>query len=190
MERRKKPVRSGIIFLYILITLAVFAAVSGYFIIETYYPLKYEDIISEYSSAHGLEPEFVCAIIATESKFNPNSKSGKGAVGLMQIMPDTAEWIGGKLGIEDVSEQGLKDPETNIRIGTWYLKFLTDRYDNTSTAAAAYNAGHGNVDKWLKNTEYSYGGNTLYKIPFEETEKYVKKVKRAYEIYKKLYNLS
>ena len=88
------------------------------------------------------------------------------------------------------SEQGLKDPETNIRIGTWYLKFLTDRYDNTSTAAAAYNAGHGNVDKWLKNTEYSYGGNTLYKIPFEETEKYVKKVKRAYEIYKKLYNLS
>lgn len=189
MDQKKRDVRKGIIVLYILITAVFLCLCGGYFIIDTYYPLKYEDLVSKYADAHGMEREFVCAVIATESKFSTNTKSGKGAVGLMQIMPQTAEWVGGKLGIDDVSEESLKDPETNIRIGTWYLKFLLDRYENADTAAAAYNAGHGNVDKWLANKDYSDDGETLKDIPFEETKKYVKKVKRAYEIYKKIYSL-
>ncbi len=189
MESHKKPVRKGALFVYIVITAAVFLICGGYLFIDTYFPLKYEDVVIKYADAHGLDPNLVCGVIATESKFSSDTVSGKGAVGLMQIMPDTGEWVAGKLGIKDYSEDCLTDPVINIRIGTWYLEFLFDRYEEESTAIAAYNAGHGNVDEWLKNENYSQNGKTLYKIPFEETEKYVKKVERACEIYKTIYKV-
>ena len=108
---------------------------------------------------------------------------------LMQIMPDTGEWIAGKLRME-FSEEDLKDPAVNIRMGTWYLNFLAERFQGEQdTIIAAYNAGHGNVEKWLEEPQYSPDGRTLSVIPFDETRNYVKKVNLAYEIYKTFYQV-
>ena len=108
-------------------------------------------------------------------------------MGLMQIMPETGEWIAGKIGIEDFNAEMLEDPEVNIEMGVWYLDYLAERFDGeTDTVIAAYNAGHGNVEKWLNDGQYSADGRTLAEIPFEETRNYVKKVNRAYEIYSKI----
>ena len=105
----------------------------------------------------------------------------------MQIMPDTGKWIAEKLEVEGFSEEKLFEPETNIRFGCWYLKYLLDTFSgDRRTAAAAYNAGPGNVKKWLADERYSSGGE-LVKIPFKETERYVEKVQRAYEKYTEIY---
>ena len=150
------------------------------------YPLNHEAIISDSASEYNLKESFIAAIIKTESGFNTFAKSYKGARGLMQIMPETGDWIAEMLQ-EPNDELMLYDPEINIRFGTWYIASLIERYDNVDTALAAYNAGSGNVDEWLKNEKYSKDGKTLIKIPFKETDKYIIKVRRNRLIYEIMY---
>jgi len=151
------------------------------------YPLAYEDLIARYSDDYGLDPHLVAAIINVESGFDPEAVSRVGAQGLMQIMPETGEWIAGKLSVE--SPPNLFDPETNISMGAWYLGFLEERFGHDrDLVLAAYNAGHGRVAEWLEDPQYSDGA-VLTSIPYEETEDYVKKVNHAYEKYKEYYEV-
>ena len=153
------------------------------------YPLKYEETIVKYADQYDLDPYFVAAVINTESGFDAQAVSNAGAMGLMQVMPETGEWIAGKLGIDEFSRDMLLEPETNIEMGCWYLSFLQERFPSEEIVMAAYNAGHGKVQEWLSDPQYSADGKTLTSIPFKETDHYVKKVAKAYEEYKKHYEL-
>lgn len=154
-------------------------------VIYRLYPLEYKDEIAQYSSEYELDPYMVCAMIKAESSFRTGAVSGDGAVGLMQVLPSTGEWVAGKLDIENFSEDMLTDPAVNIRIGCWYLHYLDGLFGgNTDHMIAAYNAGQNNVLKWIAEDE------NLENIPFQETENYLNKVNAYYEIYKGLYKFS
>lgn len=152
------------------------------------YPVAYTDLIKQYAEQYDLDPYLVQAIIRCESSNKPDAVSKVGAIGLMQIMPDTGEWIGHKIDPElAYSLDMLTVPATNIEYGCWYLRFLSDRFDgNVMEIVAAYNAGHGSVEGWLKDARFSKDG-TLTTIPFEDTAKYYENVMKAYQNYKTLY---
>ena len=150
-------------------------------------PSEYAQYVSRYSSEYGVPEELIWAVIKTESNFKASAVSGVGAVGLMQLMPDTFNEITHSR-LNERLDAGMRyDPETNIRYGTYYLSYLYARYGSWSTALAAYNAGLGKVDVWLENKDYSNNGSTLNHIPYKETRNYVKKVQKALEMYEKLY---
>lgn len=152
------------------------------------FPIKYSQYINKYSSQYNLDPYLIVAIIKTESNFKDNAKSNKNALGLMQITPETGEWIAQKHNIEEFDENILLDEETNIKFGCWYIKDLYNEFnDNLENVLAAYNGGRGNVNKWLQDDRYSTDGKVLKEIPFKETAQYVKKVEFYYNLYKFLY---
>ena len=154
---------------------------------KCFYPLEYEDYIKKYGDEYGVSYELVAAVIKAESDFDPDVKSSAGAVGLMQLLPATAEEIAPKIGIE-YKEDMLTDPETNIALGCYYLAYLhKNLYENWDTACAAYNAGIGRVKGWLNDSRYSNDGKTLKYIPFEETRNYVEEIQENKEKYKELY---
>lgn len=152
------------------------------------YPLKYENYIRAYSKEYNVDPMLVAAVIRAESNYKAEAKSSKDAYGLMQITPETAKWSAEKMKLENFKVEDLYKPETNIKIGCWYLDNLNAEFGgNTDLVLAAYNGGRGNVRKWLKESDHSKDGVNLHYIPFPETDKYVKKVKVNYNIYKYLY---
>jgi soluble lytic murein transglycosylase len=153
------------------------------------YALLYADEIKKSADEFALDRYLVAAVIHCESRNVEDARSYRGAIGLMQIMPQTGEWIAEKLGIENYTEAMLLEPDHNIRFGCWYLKYLSDRYGDgdIDKVLAAYNAGPGNVEKWLNSEEYSQQGR-LTSIPFKETENYVEKVGYAARKYEELYD--
>ncbi|MBQ4265329.1 MAG: lytic transglycosylase domain-containing protein [Clostridia bacterium] len=154
------------------------------------HPLEYAGLITQYALAQDLDPALVSAVILCESSFNPQAESRLGARGLMQLMEDTAGWVAHKLDEDDASYSfdRLYDAETNIRFGTWYLGYLSRRFDGDATKiVCAYHAGQGNVDAWLKNPEYSRDGVTLDVIPTQDTATYASRVLRARDVYRKYY---
>ena len=154
-------------------------------IMKKIYPLKYNEYIEKYAKENDIEKELVYAIIKIESNFNPNAKSKKDAIGLMQIMESTGKEVGKKLELK-ITEEDLYKPKTNIKIGTKYLADLIEKYEgNYSMAIIAYNAGIGNVDKWIEEGIIKADGTDLENVPFKETNNYVRKVLRDYKIYKK-----
>ena len=154
------------------------------------HPLYYADLVVQYAQAQGLDPALVAAIILCESSFDPMAESRLGARGLMQLMEDTAGWVAHKLDEDgpDYSFDRLYDPETNIRFGTWYLGYLSRRFDgDAKKIVCAYHAGQGNVDSWLANPQYSRDGVTLDAIPTQDTAAYASRVLRAQAVYQKYY---
>ncbi len=152
------------------------------------YPEKYSEIVVPEAMKNGLEPELVYAIIKAESDFNPDAVSSAGAMGLMQMTPSTFEWVQTMIPSDPAYEkEALFDPEINIRYGCKYLSWNLKQFGDLETALCSYNAGPGNVNKWLENQEYSPDGKTLQYIPFKDTEAYVENVMRYYEKYKELY---
>lgn len=173
----------------VLLLLAIFATVAFLCIDDIeklFYQREFAEYVAKYSNEFDVPEALVYAVIRTESNFDPEARSSVGAIGLMQLMPDTLDWLA-RLLDEEAPTGEITDPETNIKYGTYYLRHLYDRFGNWDTAIAAYNAGHGRVALWLKNSEYSDDGITLKKIPFEETKNYVNKVTGNYNTYKKLY---
>ncbi len=159
------------------------AAVRG--IKSLIYPLDYQEIVIEHSAANNLQPEFVMAIIKVESNYVEDAHSGK-ASGLMQLTDETGYWVAEKLGM-NAEEIDLMDPDDNIRLGCYYIRYLIDYYNgNFDVALAAYNGGMGNVNRWLEDKRYSEDGKNLLEIPFDETRNYVKKVNKETQRYKKL----
>ena len=144
------------------------------------HPLEYEGTIRDAAAEHGVEPALVAAVIRTESGFDPDVESSQGAYGLMQIQPETAGFISERGGIAG----DYRGPKTNIRMGTWYLNYLQERYEGDERLVlAAYNSGEGQVDSWV-----SEGGFDVYRdIPFEETRQYVQDVSEARDVYEELY---
>ncbi|NJD04690.1 MAG: lytic transglycosylase domain-containing protein [Ruminiclostridium sp.] len=152
------------------------------------FPIKYREYVGAYSGKYNVDPFLVLAIIKVESKFDPDAVSPKNARGLMQISQKTGEWGAKVLKLKGYDFDSLFDPETNITIGCWYLKVLTEEFNgNTDLILAAYNGGSGNVKEWLNNRDYSSTGKSLDRVPFRETEKYIEKVGNYRSIYKMLY---
>lgn len=154
--------------------------------LHQFYP--YQRMIEKYADKHSVQPELVAAVIRAESKFRPKAVSHRGAVGLMQLMPETANWIAGELGEENITAEKLKDSEFNIRYGTWYLSALLDEFEgNEVLALAAYNAGHGNVHEWMEEHGWKNDFKQIKDIPFAETRKYVEKVLNYRKQFARLY---
>ncbi|MNE39724.1 Soluble lytic murein transglycosylase precursor [compost metagenome] len=153
------------------------------------YPVYYKADIKASASNYGLEPQLVAAIIRSESNYQTGRESRKGALGLMQIMPDTAAWVVQKAGFREVTEDMLLHrADVSIEVGTWYLHSLHKQFDHNSIAViAAYNAGPGNVRKWMDSGVWDGTQDTISQIPFGETRHYIQRVIYYYNKYKDLY---
>ena len=150
------------------------------------YPVNYIEEIQKYSNEYGVDPRVVLAIMRVESNFKSDATSKVNAKGLMQVLPDTSKHVAKLLNI-DANSIDLNDAETNIKIGTYYIKYLMKNFSNMDTVYAAYNGGIGNVNTWLKDSKYSSDGVSLYNIPSSETKHYVTKVNKALKAYEILY---
>ena len=148
----------------------------------------YAHEVESYAETYQVPLDVVYAVIETESHFDQDAQSSAGACGLMQLMPDTYNWIRGRLKEEATPEPegGIFDPETNLRYGIYYLSYLYETFGVWETAWAGYNAGPNIVKKWLQDSRYSEDGITLQTIPYTETANYVVKVGNAREYYQKL----
>ena len=157
------------------------------FIMKKLYPIEYQEYVEEYSAEFSLDKNLVYAVIKVESNFDKGAESVAGAKGLMQLMDKTAVECNskGKFGYQIPSD--LFNPESNIRLGCYYLRHLIDIYKDAEMAIIAYNGGTGNVREWLSDPELSDGSGGLKQIPYKETRKYVKKVFNTFEIYNRLY---
>lgn len=145
-------------------------------VLELTLPLRHEDIIRQQSAAKQLDPSLVAAVIYTESRFRDQT-SHAGARGLMQITPATARYIAHLSGGTAFEQGDLATPQINISYGTYYLRYLLDRYDhNEVLALAAYNGGEGNVDRWVARAHAAEAALTTAAIPFAETREYVRSV--------------
>lgn len=169
------------------VTFALLVAFGYFVVLPRVLPLEYQDLVEKYAAVYALDKSLVNGVIFSESHFEPDAVSSAGAKGLMQVTEETGRWAAEQMGLPADTVE-LTDPDTNIRIGCWYLNWLLDKFDGvTETALAGYNAGHGNVAKWLVNEEMSADGITLEEIPYEETKSYVKKVQLAQLAYRYVY---
>jgi soluble lytic murein transglycosylase len=142
------------------------------------YPLSYEQIIRGHAQNYDLDPALLAAVIYRESKFDAGAKSSSGAIGLMQLLPETAKGIALHTGGSRFMVSDLYNPEINVRYGAFYLRRLLTKYDDTRLALAAYNAGQANVDDWRANGEG---------IVFPETREYVDSVLETRDVYADAY---
>ncbi len=173
-----------------VVTLALFTALLLFIAVivivrvnrEIIYPTDYSEVVEKISLEEGVSEHIIYAVIYTESSFQKDAVSSVGAVGLMQLLPSTAEWLvereGGKY-----DESLLTDPEFNVRCGVKFLKILYDRYENWDAAHAAYHAGFTRVDGWLEEGVAYYRDGQLVGIPIEATEVYVNRLREMREKY-------
>lgn len=150
------------------------------------FPRTYREIVEEQAEVFDLPESLVYAVIKAESNFDTEAVSSVGAIGLMQMMPNTFTWMQEILH-ETYEEKALYEPEVSVRFGCALLRLLLNEYGDLTAALSAYNAGMGNVTSWLSDTAYSTDGETLSTIPFSETRMYVKKVLRYKANYEKIY---
>lgn len=151
-------------------------------ILKLSYKREYSEYVTKYSQQYKVDENLVYALIKAESNFKADAVSNKGAQGLMQLMFSTAKDVAKKSGIE-LTEENILDPEININIGTKYLATLLEKYKCVEVAIAAYNAGSGNIDKWISNGTIKADGSDIENIPFKETNTYVRKIMKAFKIY-------
>lgn len=193
MAGRKRRARVLPVLLAVLAALALIAALNGPRIgdwaMRQLYPRRFAETVSREAGEFGLSEELVYAVIRAESGFDPNARSRAGARGLMQLTDETFAWMAGEHPPENGGLSSY-DPDDNIHCGCALLRRLLDHYTLPETALAAYNAGIGNVDRWLSDPEHSDDGRTLKSIPFPETEAYVERVMKNWQIYDKLYRYS
>jgi soluble lytic murein transglycosylase len=152
-------------------------------------PLRHDDIIRQQAEEKSLDPALIAAVIYSESHFRDNQRSAAGAIGLMQLTPGTARDIARRSGATNFRLDDLDDPQVNISYGAYQLRYLLERYGgNEALALAAYNAGEGNVDKWLVDASESDRRFKVREIPFAETRHYVERVMDARKQYRKEYS--
>ena len=152
------------------------------------HPRKYLNLIEEMGEEYNIKPAFLLAIVLNESSFRTTAQSNVGARGLMQVMEDTGEWVALKLGVNDYNYDRLFEEELNLRFGTWYMRYLADRFrGDPILVACAYHAGPGSTEKWLN--QYSEDGLVLDIEMLQDgpTKSYAKRIFRDYAIYEQLY---
>jgi soluble lytic murein transglycosylase len=177
---------STILWVSILLFLAVVLSFPKW--ITIFYPLPHQELVFSEAGEHDVDPYLVFAIIRAESKYQNTAESAVGAKGLMQIMPETGEWIAEQNGIDDFKLEDLHKPEVNISFGCWYLHSLSQEFKgNVPLTVASYNAGRGKVQEWLVGGTWDGGPGDIDKIPFPETRQYLKNVLKNYEAYQAIY---
>ncbi|MGE0026895.1 MAG: lytic transglycosylase domain-containing protein [Thermoleophilia bacterium] len=192
---RPRRRRRGALLLTFLVVLAAFG-VAWYEVHQAmpawyarlWYPLHYEEPIRAEAARNALDPALVAAVIDTESGYAPDSRSPQGAVGLMQLLPETAQFVATLPRRPSPSPDDLETPEVNIAYGARYLRYLLDRHGSLDVALAAYNAGETNVARWIDQA--AARGQTLHipdDIPFPETRSFVRRVDDAVPIYRRAY---
>lgn len=180
-----KNLKKFIILILVLVILLVSILKIYSLILKRLYPKDFSEYVYKYSEKYDVDSNWIFALIKTESNFKKDSVSGSGAIGLMQLMEKTAEEVAEKIGLENID---LKDPETNIEIGTKYFKDLLNYYnENYYLAISAYNAGIGTVAKWINDGIINEEGTDIENIPYKETNNYIRKMLKNYRIYGELY---
>ncbi len=182
MAKKTRKNKNVLFAIIILIVIIMFTIGLKELIIRQMYKKQYSEYISKYSSEYEIDENLIYALIKAESNFKCNAVSTSNAKGLMQLMYPTAEEIANKNGIE-LTEENILEPDVNINLGTIYISELIEKYKSIEVALAAYNAGSGNVDKWIKNGIIKADGSDIEKIPYKETNTYVRKIMRDYKIY-------
>ncbi|QGG49078.1 lytic transglycosylase domain-containing protein [Heliorestis convoluta] len=156
---------------------------------KIFYPIPHKQTIFKYAAQYNLDPYLVTAIMRRESKFWIWAESPQGARGLMQLMPQTAEWIAHEMKMDDYELEKLYEPDRNIKMACWYLANLKQEFQgNMVLVIAAYNGGRGNVRQWLEEKHWTGQVQSLDQIPYPETREYVKGVLADYQIYRHLYD--
>ncbi|MDO5755060.1 MAG: lytic transglycosylase domain-containing protein [Tissierellia bacterium] len=181
-----KVIKRFFLLLFVVIFIVLLAGLATVYYGTATRIVKYVDDVEEYSSEYDVDPLLILSVIKVESNFKNDAVSHMNAHGLMQIIPETGEWVANQLNLE-YSDEMLQDEETNIKMGTYYLSYLLKHFGNRDLALAAYNGGIGNVSKWLLDEKYSSDGMNLDHIPIDETRNYVVKVNNNYKIYKIFY---
>ena len=174
--------------LFSAVVLVAVLAAAALYVVETSppwyerlrYPLHYEAIVRGHARNYHLDPAFLAAVIYAESKFNADARSSSGAIGLMQLTPETAQGIALRTGGTAFHVSDLSDPEINVRYGAWYLHNLFLKYRDERLVLAAYNAGQGNVDRWRAQGR---------PVQFAETRAYVDRVEHLKRVYRDAYGL-
>lgn len=192
----KKRKNNTSVILFFIMSALVLSGISFYYCFNNYvnkvvYKIEYENEIRSYSSLYNVDTYLVMAIIKTESGFKSNAVSPVGAIGLMQIMPETGKEIADKLKIDNYNDNMLKDPATNIEFGCWYINWLNKEMNsNEKNVIACYNGGIGKVKQWLNNSSYSSDGVNITEIPYKETKIYVEKVQLFKKHFQHIYGNS
>ncbi|EPY14866.1 MULTISPECIES: lytic transglycosylase domain-containing protein [Paenibacillus] len=191
MNRMMKMLRKKRVLLLLFLGMLFLLFVQSQWLGRWMYPIAYEDEIRKYAAQYDVDPLLVAAIIRVETNFQAGRESRKGAIGVMQLMPETATWAMEQLKMNNRwSLDELKNTaDPNILIGTWYLKSLHKQFnENWIAAIAAYNAGPGNVNKWIRNKVWDGSYDTAkQQIPYGETKLYVQRVIHYYDKYKNIY---
>jgi len=172
-----------------VILIMVYTLVQSDLFLKFIYPINYEEKITNFAEKNELDPYLLATLIYVESKYNEKAVSPKGAIGLMQIMPETGAWIAENLHWRDYEQRLLFKPEVNIEFGSWYLAKLIEEFDGRLIPAlASYNAGRTNVNDWM---EEGWDGKfkTGQILPFKETSTYLERISHSYDFYKNLYEL-
>ena len=184
-----KKIKRLIIFLIIILILIIAFKIVNIpsIIMRNIYPKEYTEYVYKYSEENQIDPLLIFAIIKAESNFDYDVVSNRNAIGLMQLVDSTAKDVALRLKI-DYDENTLYNPDENIMLGVKYFSLLYEKYGNIPIALTAYNAGMGTVDKWIENGTISKDGSDIENIPYKQTNNYVRKILRDYDIYKKLYN--
>jgi soluble lytic murein transglycosylase len=153
---------------------------------QALYPFPFMDAIDSWAKQRQINPMLVTALIRQESRFEPKIESAVGAIGLMQVMPETADWIASKIGLQ---KYVMSNPNDNLKLGTWYLDYTHHEYsDNSLFAVASYNAGPGSIADWIDRFGFRDPDQFVEQIPFSETKGYVESVFENYWNYMRLYN--
>lgn len=177
---RRRALAIGLLVFAVVVALVPFLLRAPDAVRRATHPLEYETEIRAAGEEFGVEPTLIAGVVYAESRFGHESESVKGAYGLMQILPSTADFISERSGIEG----DYRDPETNLRMGAWYLNYLDGRYlGDERLMLAAYNSGEGRVDGWLQDESFDVRRD----IPFQETRQYVVDVLEAQKEYEELY---
>lgn len=175
-----------IIVLIVIIIILVVLFSNKNTIMKKFYIIKYSEYVEKYSQEYEIDKYLIYACIKAESNFIEKAESKKGAKGLMQLMDSTGQEIAKGLNMT-IDNDDLFIPEININLGTKYISKMLKKYGNIQLALAAYNAGSGNVDSWINSGKLKADGSDIEKIPFKETNNYVRKILKDYKIYKELY---
>lgn len=187
--RRRKKLRKKRFALLLLVVVIGALFIRSEWLGRTIYPIYYKEEIVRNANLYRVDPLLIASIIRVESNYKPTAVSPKGAVGIMQLMPDTAEWILGKENFGEISVDDVgRKADAGIRLGAWYIQELLRQFDgNLVVSLAAYNAGPGNVRSWLGNKQWDGREETIADIPFGETRHYVQRVLFYYGKYKQVH---
>jgi soluble lytic murein transglycosylase len=184
MRRRRRRTLGALVGIALVVVVGVMISRVNHAVNELALPLSDASVIREQAAAKHLDPALIAAVIYAETKFEPRTSSA-GAEGLMQIEPETAEFLAKRSGGYRFTTSDLGTPSVNVAYGSYYLRYLLDHYEgNEMLAVAAYNGGLANVDRWVAAAHAGGRQLTVATIPFPQTREYVRRVLSAQAAYR------